>query len=222
GTICYGVWQNGQCVNGYDANSNLILKTDARGVITNYSPSFSPIDALNRVTAKTYSDGTPTVAYGYDIGCCGVDPVNGVGRLTYTNTGNTELVYVYDEMGRVKGQADCPPSGINRGYCYWLAAAYDKAGGLISLSYPDGQTTVNYTPDSAGRMVSAVDSGHSTNYVTNATYAPDNSLAGFVSGSNNTGFAGITSSVSLNKRLQPVFMSASVPSQTVFSIGYDF
>src|SRR5258708_36901186 len=44
---------------------------------------------------------------------------------------------------------------------------------------------------------------------------------GFVSG-NTGGFAGITNAFSYNKRLQPVFMSATAPSQTVFSIGYDF
>jgi hypothetical protein len=46
-------------------------------------------------------------------------------------------------------------------------------------------------------------------------------MTGFVSG-NGGAFAGITSSFSYNKRLQPVNMSASSPSQTVFSIGYDF
>ncbi len=50
----------------YDADSNVITKTDARGIIINYSPTNSPIDALNRVTSKTYSDGTPTVTYYYD------------------------------------------------------------------------------------------------------------------------------------------------------------
>jgi hypothetical protein len=43
---------------------------------------------------------------------------------------------------------------------------------------------------------------------------------GFISDSG--GPASITSSFSYNKRLQPLTMSASTPSQTVFSIGYDF
>ncbi|MGC2694611.1 MAG: RHS repeat-associated core domain-containing protein, partial [Candidatus Angelobacter sp.] len=77
-----------------------------------------------------------------------------------------------------------------------------------------------YTPDSAGRVLSAIDSGNSINYATAATYGPDSSLTGFVSGSG--GAASITSSFSYNKRLQPVTMSAATSSQTVFSIGYDF
>ncbi len=49
----------------------------------------------------------------------------------------------------------------------------------------------------------------------------DAALTGFVSGNSGT-FAGITNAFSYNKRLQPVNMSANAPSQTVFSIGYDF
>src|SRR6266571_6869132 len=56
--------------------------------------------------------------------------------------------------------------------------------------------------------------------VTGATYGPDSSLTGFVS--NSGSFAGITNSFAYNKRLQPLTMSATAPSQTVFSIGYDF
>ncbi|HET9281579.1 MAG TPA: RHS repeat-associated core domain-containing protein, partial [Candidatus Angelobacter sp.] len=58
------------------------------------------------------------------------------------------------------------------------------------------------------------------NYVTGATYGPDSSLTGFVSGSG--GVTAITNSFSYSKRLQPVTMSATTPNQTVFSIGYDF
>src|SRR6185437_9510690 len=76
-------------------------------------------------------------------------------------------------------------------------------------------------PDSAGRILSAVDSANNINYVTSAAYQPDGQMTGFVSG-NGASFAGITSSFSYNKRLQPINMSASSPSQTVFSIGYDF
>jgi len=80
---------------------------------------------------------------------------------------------------------------------------------------------VTYTPDSAGRMLSAVDAGNAINYVTSATYGPDGGLTGFVNGLTGS-FAGITNSFSYNKRLQPINKSASSVSQTVFSIGYDF
>jgi RHS repeat-associated protein len=80
---------------------------------------------------------------------------------------------------------------------------------------------VTCTPDSAGRTLLAIDSGNGINYVTSATYGPDSALTGSVSGNSGT-FAGITNAFSYNKRLQPLAMSAAAPSQTVFSIGYDF
>jgi RHS repeat-associated protein len=80
---------------------------------------------------------------------------------------------------------------------------------------------VTYTPDAAGHILSAVDSGNSINYITGSTYGPDGGLTGFVRGNSAT-FAGITNAFSYNKRLQPVAMSANAPSQTVYSIGYDF
>src|SRR6185312_15079743 len=54
-----------------------------------------------------------------------------------------------------------------------------------------------------------------------ATYQADGQMTGFVSG-NGGAFSGITSAFSYNKRLQHINMSANAPSQTVFSIGYDF
>ena len=91
---------------------------------------------------------------------------------------------------------------------------------MKTLHYPSG-ADVTYAPDSAGRILSAIDSGNGINYVTGATYGPDSALTGFVSGNSGT-FAGITNAFSYNKRLQPLAMSANAPSQTVFSIGYDF
>src|SRR5262249_44580997 len=131
----------------YNNDSNLVSKTDARGVVINYSP-----DVLHRVTQKTYSDTTPTVTYQYDVGCCGVTPANPAGRMTAAFSGNTELVFSYDPMGRIKTQWDCPPSGIARGFCYVISALYDDTGKIISLTYPDNRVvTTGY--NSAGRFL---------------------------------------------------------------------
>jgi hypothetical protein len=46
-------------------------------------------------------------------------------------------------------------------------------------------------------------------------------MTSFLSGQS-ASFAGITNTFNYNNRLQPINMSASAPSQTVFSIGYDF
>src|SRR5262249_10585233 len=102
-------------------------------------------------------------------------------------------------------------AGVTKGMSY----EYNPDGSLKFLHYPSG-AVVAYTTDSAGRTVSAIDSGHGINYATGATYAPSGAITGFVSG------GAITNSFSYNKRLQPVFMSASTPTQSMFSIGYDF
>ena len=77
------------------------------------------------------------------------------------------------------------------------------------------------SPEPQALTLSAKDTGNGINYVTSATYGPDSALTGFISGYS-ASFAGITNAFSYNKRLQPVNMSANAPSQTVFSIGYDF
>ena len=59
GAICYGTVSGTNCSEGYDSNGNLLTKTDARNIVTTYR-----YDALNRITSKSYSDGTtPAVAY---------------------------------------------------------------------------------------------------------------------------------------------------------------
>jgi hypothetical protein len=77
------------------------------------------------------------------------------------------------------------------------------------------------TPDSAGRTISAVASVNNINYATAATFQADGQMTAFTSGQSAT-FAGIANSFTYNNRLQPINMSAVSPSQTVFSIGYDF
>ncbi|MGH9568675.1 MAG: hypothetical protein ACRD4F_03500 [Candidatus Angelobacter sp.] len=105
--------------------------------------------------------------------------------------------------------------GISKSVSY----DYNLDSSIAKLHYPSG-AVVTYTPDSAGRTLSAIDSVNSINYATAATYGPDGAITGFKSGQSGS-FAGYTNAFSYNKRLQPVNMSASAPSQTVFSIGYE-
>jgi YD repeat-containing protein len=51
--------ESGQVGYSYDANGNLLTKTDARGVVT----TFNPYDGLDRPTRKSYNDGTSVVDY---------------------------------------------------------------------------------------------------------------------------------------------------------------
>jgi YD repeat-containing protein len=53
-TSASNVESTGAMTYGYDNNGNLTSKTDANSVTAS-----TTCDALNRVTTKTYSDGTP-------------------------------------------------------------------------------------------------------------------------------------------------------------------
>jgi YD repeat-containing protein len=53
--------ESGTVLYSYDANGNLLTKTDARGVETAMQ-----YDGLDRLLVKTYSDGTPPATFFYD------------------------------------------------------------------------------------------------------------------------------------------------------------
>jgi hypothetical protein len=81
--------------------------------------------------------------------------------------------------------------------------------------------TITYTPDSAGRMLSAVDTGNNINYATGAKYGPSNLLTDSLDG-NSGSFSGIVNGFSFNKRLQPDTIWSSSPIRTLTYLTYDF
>jgi RHS repeat-associated protein len=196
--------ESGLITYSYDANGNVTSKTDARGVTITYDPSDRRIDALNRVTKKTYSNGQTAVTYSYDQGA------DGIGHLTGVTDPAGSASYTYDAMGRISNEQRTI-AGVTKSLGY----TYNLDSSISTVTYPSG-AVVTYTQDSAGRALSAVDIGNSTNYATHASYGPDNALTGFVSGDT------ITNSFSYNNRLQPLTMAASAPQQKIFDLTYDF
>ena len=218
--------ESGVITYTYDADGNLLQKTSPAPNQTGTATQTVSYcyDALHRVTGKGYGAqscplATPVVTYAYDSG------TNGVGHLTSLIDQAGTGAYSYDNMGRLTTETRTLTGANNAPISKTISYEYNLDSSLSKLHYPSG-AVVTYTPDSAGtnssgRIVSAVDSGSSINYITGSTYGPDGGVTGFVSG-NSPSFAGITSAFSYNKRLQPVTMSATAPSQTVYSIGYDF
>jgi RHS repeat-associated protein len=210
----------------YDADSELLMKTspapNQTGTATQ-TVSFC-YDALHRVTKRDYQPHTytppacpitsPVVSYSYDLGA------NAIGHLVSLTDQAGTAAYGYDILGRLTTETRTLIGANNVAIPKNLAYSYNLDGSLKTLTYPSN-AVVTYTPDSAGRILSAVDSGNGINYATSATYGPDSALTGFVSGYSGT-FAGITNAFAYNKRLQPLTMSATAPSQTLYSIGYDF
>jgi RHS repeat-associated protein len=213
--------ESGIITYSYDADGNLLQKTSpAPNQTSSATQTVSYCyDALHRVTGKGYGAqscplATPVVTYAYDTGA------NAKGHLTSLTDQAGTASYTYDILGRLATETRSLTGANNAAISKSLSYDYNLDGSLKTLHYPSG-AAVTYAPGAAGLTLSAIDSGSSVNYVTGATYGPDSALTGFVSGNSGT-FAGITNAFTYNKRLQPVAMSANAPSQTVFSIGYDF
>ncbi len=148
GTICYGTVIAGQCLaNGYDANGNLIHKTDARGVLSTYS-----YDALNRNTSVVYTndpDATPSITRIYDLAA------TGKGRLYQSQTAASGLTTIssYDALGRPTYQHQQFYAGGFWSESYITRRSYNLAGAVTSQTYPSNRT-VAYVYDNAGRTTS--------------------------------------------------------------------
>jgi YD repeat-containing protein len=212
--------ESGTISYSYDADGNLLQKTSP---LANQTGSATQTvsycyDALHRVTGKGYGAqscplATPVVSYAYDVG------VNAKGHLSSLTDQAGTGSYTYDVMGRMATETRSLIGANSASVSKSMSYGYDLASFPTTLTYPSGKV-IAYTPDSAGRTLKAVDTASGINYITGATYGPDGGIAGFVSGSG--GAAAITSAFAYNRRLQPVTMSATTPSQTLYSIGYDF
>ncbi|HSY36304.1 MAG TPA: RHS repeat-associated core domain-containing protein [Acidobacteriaceae bacterium] len=119
-------------------------KTDARGVITNYS-----YDSLNRLISKSYVNSkTPSVSYGYDTSAVS-GATNTVGRLTSETVSSGQILsqrqpYGYDPMGRITEMLECTVANC-AGNPYHLAYKYDLDGNVIRST--NGIPNAAYTGD---------------------------------------------------------------------------
>jgi len=222
--------ETGTISYGYDLDSNLTSKVspEANQVGSSAQTTITyTYDALNRLTKKTYSDPSQAkVVYAYDgaalAGYSGPNaptinsPTNLVGRRSAMGSPNSASSWSYDPMGRPLEEARVNVGASSA--TYDVNYAYYLDGSLNTLTYPSGDV-LTYAVGGAGRPLSASDSSNS--YAASATYAPQGSLAGMANGYT-ASFAGIVTSNVYNNRLQPILLSASASSKSVFSLCYDF
>ncbi len=219
--------ESGTISYGYDANGNVSAKvapmpntTAAQTVTTSYSH-----DSLNRLTAKSYSDGTATVQYGYDsVGLtgCTIAPPSlpdsyPIGRRTTMCDGSGSTSWDHDQMGRIVQ---------DKRFIGSISAAkfvnygYNLDGSVAYLTTPPIKTLTS-TYNGAGRLVQLLDMGDNITFGTSGTYAPTGQLTGLTVGGV-TSFAGFTIANAFNSRGQPTLLSATAGSATVFSESFDF
>jgi RHS repeat-associated protein len=222
GTICYGVWVNGQCVNGYDADSNLVTKTSPQANQTGAATTTITYcyDALNRILAKQYTNSgatlpacastppylpNPASTYTYDSG------TNAIGHISSLTDTAGSGSYTYDPLGRMAGEQRTT-NGITKGTGY----LYNLDNSLQSATYPGPSFTVSYTYDTAGRPTSVADSaGFTYASAQTADFLPTGAMQQFETGNFNYHF-------SYNNRLQPTEISAGNSTVTLFDKQYGY
>jgi RHS repeat-associated protein len=185
--------ESGTISYAYDAAGNLITKTDARGIITRYS-----YDVLGRLTGKSYSNGDQAVTYAYDqTACLGAASCSNIGRRTGMTDAAGSEAWSYDSMGRPLADQRTT-TGVTKSTGY----TYNLDGSVGTLTNPSGRA-ITYTLNSAGRIVSAVDSTGPISYATNALYSPAGVLSSMQNG------ATLISTFYDNSRLQPCRISVN-------------
>jgi YD repeat-containing protein len=182
----------------YDADGNLTQKVmpapNQTGSAT-HTVSYC-YDQLNRVTGKAYSwqtcqngqlpQGTAAVSYKYD------ETTNSIGHLTSLTDQAGSATYSYDILGRMSSESRTI-AGVTKTMSY----TYNLDGSVATMTYPSG-AVITYTPDSAGRVLSAVDASNNINYVTGATYNAPGALTGSTYGQSGS-FSGISQQLQLQQ-----------------------
>ena len=120
----------------FDANGNLLTRTDSRGVLGTYV-----YDDLDRMTSAVYTkSGQTTVSYSWTYDQTGGTFGAGIGRLTTATSpaGNTK--YGYDGFGRIISVIQTVGSVV-----LTTRYGYDLAGHITSITYPSGRVlTITY------------------------------------------------------------------------------
>jgi RHS repeat-associated protein len=203
--------ESGTASYTYDANGNVATKVapQANQSGTSTTTTTYSYDALNRLTLKTYSDGSPEVGYVYDLAAAwGSTLAYPIGRLggVYTWISAIGFMtaenYSFDQMGRIALFSYCIPTECRTSITHPLpfTYAYYLDGSVKSLTYPSGRV-VSYAENNAQQMMAAQDTANSINYATSAVYAPQGALASVQNGAN------LVSTQFYNSRLQPCRIS---------------
>ena len=183
-------------------------RTDARGVITNYS-----YDGINRLSQVSYNVGstgvpaTPTVSYAYGTNTA---LYNNGRMITMTDGLGTEN-YTYDKLGR-KIQVQRTIYNVN----YTTGYAYNLTSGVTQMTHPSGRV-VKRSFDAIGRLQTLQNNSTSANYATSFGYNAARQLTGFTFGN------GVTASYTYTaQRSQLSALTYAHSGTNVVSLSYGY
>jgi len=152
--------ESGTFTYTYDPNGNLLTKIDARNIATTHT-----YDALNRVTAKNYSDSSPDITYTYDDSQVPFSK----GKLTKVASSVSETHYSeYDEQERITESKQ-----VTGGQTYTFGYTYNLDDDLTTQIYPSGKV-VSFDYDASGDLeqVHKQVGGNSVIYANSFAYSP--------------------------------------------------
>ncbi|MDX8525898.1 RHS repeat-associated core domain-containing protein [Mesorhizobium sp. MSK_1335] len=122
-----------------DQNGRITKKTDARGVVANYT-----YDNAGRIATVAYpAEPTSNVTYAYDSVAGGNF---GKGRLTGVTDAAGTVAYAYDILGRVTSE-----TRVIDGQTYVVGYERDAAGNVVAMTYPSGRR-VTFDRDADGKI----------------------------------------------------------------------
>jgi RHS repeat-associated protein len=217
GMTCFGTVSGSTCnsANAYDSFNNLLIRTDARGVVTSYS-----YDGLNRVKQVSYNVGstgvpaTPTVIYTY-----GTNPAQfNNGLLVSMTDGPGTDTYTYDNMGR---KTQCVRVITGNGVSYTTSYAYDELNEVTQTTYPSGRV-VQQSYDAVARLCEVAPSTTgcgtaASPYATGYAYNVASQVTGFNYGN------GVAASATYSPdRLQLTSLAYAKGTSTLFSLNYAY
>ena len=211
--------------NGYDSWNNLLYRTDARGVVTNYL-----YDALNRLVGISY----PTVPSGvapmlnvckangaasnnanvcFTYGTSTANYNNGL-PLTMTDSSGSES-YTYNSLEQLTQLQK-----VTGGTTYSLSYAHNFANELTQITYPSGRVVLK-SYDAVGRPCAVGTSGSTcstgTTYANGFTYNAAQQPSAFNYGN------GVAASFGYSPdRLQLTSLSYAKNGTTLFGLAYSY
>ncbi|HAM50579.1 MAG TPA: hypothetical protein DCP92_07725 [Nitrospiraceae bacterium] len=157
---------NATTTSTYDANGNLLSKTDAKGNTTTYTYDsngnmLTMTDALNNTTTYTYNQYGQMTSATDPQGNLTVYNFDSSGNLlSVTDPSGAKTIYQYDQRGNVVSTTSA--SGQT------TTISYDSYGNRSAITDPAGAVTT-YTYDISSNMLSQTDpAGNTTTFQYNA------------------------------------------------------
>jgi RHS repeat-associated protein len=226
GTVCLGTYSGSTCqANGYDNFNNILYRTDARGVVTNYL-----YDTLNRLVGIAY----PTLT-------TGVSPMPNVCKANGATSNNANVCFGYGttpanfnnglpvNMADASGSETYAYNSLEQliqlqkvigGTTYISNYAYNLSNELDQITYPSGRI-VAQSYDAIGRLCAVGASGSSctagTFYANSFTYSAAQQATGFNYGNGVAASFGYSSD-----RLQLTSVAYAKSGTTLFGLSYSY